>query len=292
MYANHTTAAIHFDSTIFIVLIDRFEACRIIDWLNRFNVGLTRLFSIGSSTSSLAVHTHTMSLPPDTDDTNQQPIDHSMQDMSATTVDTSVAAAAVDLHLPSESSSSSQSHVSKREHHLTPLQLALIDAPVYALHWCTCVPLVPVCPVQPVDSAGKPKCALCPTRLSNCKGKLHQHKIGRICQRCYNGTIRQPHADPRSSTPARLHKRTAKRKRAVSDPGQPQNLSRLRTGAPPPTTIPPIKKTRVKADPVDFSSLLDQAHARRMALIEEEQTDAGMVTAGAAVLNTSSIPWQ
>ena len=133
MYANHTTAAIHFDSTIFIVLIDRFEACRIIDWLNRFNVGLTRLFSIGSSTSTLAVHTHTMSLPTDTDDTNRQPMDCTMQDMSATTVDTSAAAAAVDLHLPSESSSSSQSHVSKREHHLTPLYLALIDESVCVL---------------------------------------------------------------------------------------------------------------------------------------------------------------
>ena len=111
MYAMHTTVAIHFDSTIFIVLINRFEACRIIDWLNRFNVGLTRLLSIGSSTSTLAVHTHTMSLPPDTDDTIRQPIDHSMPDMSDSPVAVAADPPASTVEQSTMSPTSGQLHV-------------------------------------------------------------------------------------------------------------------------------------------------------------------------------------
>jgi hypothetical protein len=61
-----------------------------------------------------------------------------------------------------------------------------------------------------------------------------------------------------------------KRRRTVSDPGEAQNLSRLRTRAPRPTIIPPVKKAPFKADPVDIAALLDQTVARRMALIEAE----------------------
>jgi hypothetical protein len=46
--------------------------------------------------------------------------------------------------------------------------------------------LVFACPAARVDSAGKPACEQCGRRLSSCKGKLHRHGSGHICQHCYN----------------------------------------------------------------------------------------------------------
>jgi hypothetical protein len=100
----------------------------------------------------------------------------------------------------------------------------------------------------------------------------HPHYPGDACHpRCKpsKATIDSAAALVAASAPVVAPPR--KRKRAVSDPGEPQNLSRLRIRAPRPAALPPIKKTRFKADPVDIAALLDQTVARRMALIEAEQ---------------------
>src|SRR4051794_28898671 len=95
----------------------------------------------------------------------------------------------------------------------------LIYDPVYPLHCWIDAPLVSACPKQPVDSVGKFRCARCPTRLSNCKGKLHKHETGKICQQCYDELRRSSSVDSptnllASVKPARSHKR------ALSDPGK------------------------------------------------------------------------
>ncbi len=99
---------------------------------------------------------------------------------------------------------------------------------------CACVgaPLVSACPKQPVDSAGKPRCALCPTRLTNCKGKLYKHAKGKICQRCYNI------AEGRQNTPP------------PAAPAAPVCLLKASAGNPsahtlaqPPQAAPPLLQT-------------------------------------------------
>jgi hypothetical protein len=64
--------------------------------------------------------------------------------------------------------------------------------------------------------------------------------------------------------------RPSRQRRASSDPGEPLNLTRLRTRAPRPTTISPIKKSRLQSTSVDASLLLDQTHGRRLALLTAE----------------------
>jgi hypothetical protein len=78
------------------------------------------------------------------------------------------------------------------------------------------------------------------------------------------------HAAAAASASSAVGRPSRKRQRAESDPGQPLNLARLRTRAPRPTIISPVKKARVQVTPVETSLLLDQTHARRMALLEEE----------------------
>jgi hypothetical protein len=111
VHLTHTNATIHFDSTIFIMLPGRFEAIEIIDWLNRVIVGFARFFTFCASILVACSVQHTMSLPPDTERTIQQPMDCTMQDTGAGIDDTSVAAAAADLQALAASSSSGQSHV-------------------------------------------------------------------------------------------------------------------------------------------------------------------------------------
>ena len=74
---------------------------------------------------------------------------------------------------------------------------------------------------------------------------------------------------------------------APHNPGEPLNLTRLRTRAPRPATIPTVKKARVQATPVDATLLLDQAHARRLALIAAEENRAAHGTS-----NASAVVWQ
>lgn len=150
------------------------------------------------------------------------------------------------------------------------------------------------CAQPKTDGNRNQLCEKCDRRLSTVKGKLHKHNDGRICQRCYNNIRRPSCSESPPSTPPRSHKPSGKRKRTESDPGQPQNLSRLRTRAPRPAIIPPMKKARFKADPVDISALLDQTHARRMALIEVEKNEAEKSDTHptpSSLINASTILW-
>jgi hypothetical protein len=78
-----------------------------------------------------------------------------------------------------------------------------------------------------------------------------------------------------------------KQRRTKSDPGQPLPITstrlRIRASKPP----PPTPKPRTVKPIVDVSSLLDAAHARRMALIEAEQ--GGTVS---PATNGSAVVWQ
>jgi hypothetical protein len=87
---------------------------------------------------------------------------------------------------------------------------------------------------------------------------------------------------------------TKKQRRTKSDPGQQQEqilpitATRLRVRAPkppPPTTKPRLIKSSI--NPVDPMALLEAAHARRIALLEEEKNRAGSSTP-----NASSVVWQ
>jgi hypothetical protein len=87
-----------------------------------------------------------------------------------------------------------------------------------------------------------------------------------------------------------------KPRRAKSDTGQEILLTAARTRphritAPKP--LPPTSKPRISKPTVDVSSLLDQAHARRMALIAAEQQSATSATdIAVTALNASSVTWQ
>jgi hypothetical protein len=78
-------------------------------------------------------------------------------------------------------------------------------------------------------------------------------------------------------------------RRTQSDPGEPLNLTRKRTRAQPPPTVPLVKRTRARTPAVDPSLLLDQAHAQRLALLAAVATDAAhcvIPTASAVVFDT------
>lgn len=140
------------------------------------------------------------------------------------------------------------------------------------------------------DNAGRLLCELCGRQLA--KVKHHRaHGSGRACTpRCKplkrtieNDAIKQPSA---FRAP----------KRAKSDPGEEIALTATRTRphritAPKPP--PPTPKPRRSEPVIDVSALLDQAHARRMALIAAERQSAASATGTiVTALNTSSVFWQ
>jgi hypothetical protein len=167
------------------------------------------------------------------------------------------------------------------------LQPALIDAHVCGAYCCAGAPRVCAGPSARVDSVGKPACELCGRRLS--KVKHHRaHGPGRICNPRCKPIKRAVDDAARSAVPAAPAAGSRpSRKRAASDPGEPLNLTRLRTRAPRPATIPPVKKTRVQSTPVDISLLLDQTHARRMALLAAEENRGAH-----GPTNDSAVVWQ
>jgi hypothetical protein len=164
-------------------------------------------------------------------------------------------------------------------------RLVLIGAPMYVSHLHVGAPAVGACARAASTLERNSHCALCGRRLGSAK---HKHSHGYACHPRCKGMSQppKPPATPAAATPAAAHP-PRKRQRAESDPGQTQNLTRLRIRAPRPATIPAIKKARVQATPVDSSHLLDQAHARRMALIEAETNGTH-----AATVNASAVVWQ
>ena len=136
-------------------------------------------------------------------------------------------------------------------------------------------------------SSGEPACENCGRQLS----KVKHHRpcgVGRACApRCKPlGAPIDGAARPAVAAPA-AGPRPSRKRRATSDPGEPLNLTRLRTRAPRPATIPTVKKARVQSTPVDATLLLDQAHARRLALIAAEENRGAHGTS-----NASAVVWQ
>jgi hypothetical protein len=170
------------------------------------------------------------------------------------------------------------------------LNLTLIDDPVFVLYCCVDAPHASPCASSRRDSDGQLACEKCGRRLSTVKHH-RAYGVGRACHpRCKDTSqalITTPAAAAPTSAPTSTTPR--KRQRTSSDPGEPINLSRLRTRAPRHAITPTIKKTSVKPDPVDISSLLDQTHARRMALIEAEKTDSHSTST--STVNASAILW-
>ena len=199
------------------------------------------------------------------------------------------AAATVLAALPTATpeSTSGQMQIWERYPALSRLQPALIDAPMCGAYCCAGAPRVCMGPSARVDSVGKLVCELCGRRLS----KVKHHRpcgVGRACaprckprERAVDDAARPAVAAPVAGP------HQSRKRRATSDPGEPLNLTRLRTRAPRPATIPTVKKARVQPTPVDATLLLDQAHARRLALIAAEENRGAHGTS-----NASAVVWQ
>ena len=165
--------------------------------------------------------------------------------------------------------------------------LWLIDVPMYCAYCCVGAPFPPVSSAPKRTADGMPACENCGRQLSKVK-YTHPHEPGRACHpRCKSSkrtvndvTVKQPPA-------ARSHKR------AKSDPGEEIPLTATRTRphriTAPRTPAPTPKPRLVKSSgaPVDPMTLLDAAHARRMALIEADKNGAG-----SSATNGSAVVWQ
>ena len=127
-----------------------------------------------------------------------------------------------------------------------------------------------------VDSDGQQLCELCPVRLSRAKGTAHVYGFGHICQRCYDRQRRPARAAaiavavPAPTTP---HKR-----RAASDPGEqsprtpsPRRMRPTTFRITPPEPAPVQKKQRTTRQDDRIMRLLDETHARRMAVMQQQQ---------------------
>jgi hypothetical protein len=170
------------------------------------------------------------------------------------------------------------------------MELVLIDTLVCGVMYEGGIPLV-------LGGTGTPRmdgkhqlCEKCGERLNRVK----QHRAygpGRACNpRCKS--VKRAIEDDALKQPSAVRSH----KRARSDPGEQIILTATRTRphritAPKPP--PPTSKLRISKPTIDVSSLLDQAHARRMALLATEQQRAASATGDTTTaLNTSSVVWR
>jgi hypothetical protein len=126
-------------------------------------------------------------------------------------------------------------------------------------------------------------CVLCHRDLAIGKVK-HKTKCG-AGKKCHPQCKAQKRElDERAASAERPAKQ---QRRTKSDPGQPLLIAstRLRIRAPKPS--PPKPKPRPVKPSIDPLALLDAAHARRMALLEEEKNGTGLLTT-----NASTVVWQ
>jgi len=126
---------------------------------------------------------------------------------------------------------------------------------------------------------GEPACEKCGRQLARIKHH-RAHGVGRACHpRCKQ---RSEEADAATVINVAAEPRPSKKRRAVSDPGEPLNLTRLRIRALPVDAPPPPPKKARSSIAADVSSLLDQAHERRIALFAAEANGSTAFAAPAA----------
>jgi hypothetical protein len=212
-----------------------------------------------------------------------------------------VAAAAVTVTHPADEGKDSDSGpqpmdidgqwtIARSRYHGVPLTLTVYDAHMCGPSVCAAMVTVPACTASPRMDGRHQLCERCPRRLSQVKGKPYYCPPGLMCHKCYNkehacqaASKRPAGADAEAAAPAPKRVR-----RTQSDPGEAISLTRKRTRAQPPHTEPTVKKTRVRTPAVDPSLLLDQSHARRLALLAAVATDAAhcVPNASAVVFDT------
>ena len=119
-----------------------------------------------------------------------------------------------------------------------------------------------------------------------CNKQLHKvkhtraHGVGRACHpRCKQ---RPEEADAAAVINVAAEPRPSKKRRAASDPGEPINLTRLRIRAPPVDASLPLQKKARSVIPANVSSLLNQTHERRLALLAAEATGPAASAVSAA----------
>ena len=125
------------------------------------------------------------------------------------------------------------------------------------------------------DSDGQQCCELCtaPRRLTRCKLPLHKYGAGKICRQCWDG-LRRPSVQTAAVAAATAAPPRSRKRRAQSDPGEllaataSPALTRRIT---PPTPIAAQKKQRTTRQDDRIMRLLDETHARRMAMTQQEQ---------------------
>ena len=137
-----------------------------------------------------------------------------------------------------------QSLIWRLAHPFPPTPRMLIHAPVSCACWCIGAPVVLAGTGMPRMDGKHQLCEECGTRLSRCKGKLHKHEKGKICQACYDETRRVSSAPiPRTKRsydtlqPTEQWKRRTKAKAAVAEVLDEIGVP-LEAIAPPPTPSP------------------------------------------------------
>ncbi len=147
--------------------------------------------------------------------------------------------------------------------------------------------LVPVGLQPRRDSFGYQLCELCSARLNRVKHH-RAHGVGRACHpRCKQ---RPEEVDAAAVIDVAAEARPSKKRRAASDPGEPLNLTRLRTRAPPVDSSSPPPTKASSSIPDDVSSLLDQAHERRIDLLAAEANgSAASATPAASAASSTTV---
>lgn len=248
---------------------------------------MRRSARFGRRIPSLARRTPTMSLPLDTDTTNRQPMDCSVEDES----DTAVAAAAA-LHgdtaeQTAASSSSGGPHAWAWCPAMSGRKVALTNAPV-------CVACLSVAGSRMVvdgpkmDASGTNQlCELCGRQLH----KVKHHRPCGVGQACHPRCKGKKHPLEAVSVkrPASTERPNKKQRRTHSDPGPPLAITstrlRIRAPQPPPPALRP-RPVKPHTPPLDIMALLDATHARRMALLEAEKNGTS-----SQATNASSLVW-
>jgi hypothetical protein len=143
------------------------------------------------------------------------------------------------------------------------------------------------------DSAGKAACERCGRRLAKCAGQTYSCGAGSICQACYNANRARASKRAISLAGAAVPPPAQRIKGSLSDPGQPQpqpvtTQTRQRVRAPKPTTVDRKKKKEERQ--AEIATLLDAAHARRVAALAAESAFS-LSAASLTTINDSSVVW-